>query len=135
MPNRRRSIILISTNFLRENYANKNLGAGMKLLGWPEVLIILVILLFVFGPKKLPQIAKELGKAFQEFRVASSGITEAVVPPTTPKKGGKEREALISIAEKMGIDTEGKTIEQVINEIEMNAENNGEADLKTVKDV
>ena len=108
----------------------------MNLLGWPEVLIILVILLFVFGPKKLPQIAKELGKAFQEFKVASSSITEAVVPPTTtPKKGGKEREALISIAEKMGIDTEGKTIAQVINEIEMNAENNEESDLKTVKDV
>ena len=105
------------------------------MLGWPEVLLIFVVLLFVFGPKKLPQLAKDLGKAWQEFKLASSGITEAVVPPTTPKRGGKEREVLVSIAAKMGIDTRGKTIEQVITEIEMNTENNGEADLKTAKEV
>lgn len=105
------------------------------MLGWPEVLIILVILLFVFGPKKLPQLARDLGKAWQEFQEASSGITEAITTPTTPKSGGKERAALVSIAAKMGINTEGKTFEQLINELEINVKSKGEANLNTVKEV
>jgi sec-independent protein translocase protein TatA len=128
-------IILFNTSFLREKNVIGRLEEGIKLLGWPEVLLIFVVLLFIFGPKKLPQLAKDLGKAWQEFKAASSGITEAVVSPTTLKSEGTERKALVNIAEKMGIDTKGKTIEQVINDIEMNAENKGEADLKTAKEV
>jgi len=105
------------------------------LLGWPEVLIILVVLLFVFGPKKLPQIAKDLGKAFQEFREASTGLTKSIESPIVPNRGRKERDGLISIASKMGIDTEGKSIDQLITEIEKNTENKDEANLKTVEDI
>ena len=103
------------------------------MLGWPEVLIILVVLLFVFGPTKLPQIARDLGKAFQEFRAASSEITKTVVPPTTTKSGGKDRAGLKRIATKMGLDTEGKTINQLIDEIEKNTEKVS-TDLETVED-
>jgi sec-independent protein translocase protein TatA len=40
----------------------------MPSLGPAEVLVILVIALLVFGPNKLPEVAKQAGKAFQELR-------------------------------------------------------------------
>ncbi len=41
-------------------------------LGWPEVLLVLAIVLIVFGAGKLPQVASQLGKGIREFRKASS---------------------------------------------------------------
>lgn len=40
-------------------------------LGMPEVVLILVIALIVFGPRKLPELGKSLGQAMQQFRRAS----------------------------------------------------------------
>ncbi|MDF9407331.1 MAG: Sec-independent protein translocase protein TatAd [Pelotomaculum sp. PtaB.Bin013] len=40
-------------------------------LGMSEILLILVIALVVFGPRKLPEIGKSLGKTINEFRRAS----------------------------------------------------------------
>lgn len=37
-------------------------------LGFPEILVILVILFFLFGAKKLPQIGESLGKTVRELR-------------------------------------------------------------------
>ena len=37
-------------------------------VGFPELLMIFIVVLLVFGPKKLPEFAKLLGKAIREFR-------------------------------------------------------------------
>jgi sec-independent protein translocase protein TatA len=42
----------------------------MGLIGLPEMLLILVVALFFFGPDKLPEIARSLGKATGEFKKA-----------------------------------------------------------------
>ena len=47
-------------------------------LGIPELILILVIALVVFGPKKLPEISKALGKSIKEFRNSTSDITDTV---------------------------------------------------------
>ncbi|NIN66625.1 MAG: twin-arginine translocase TatA/TatE family subunit [Anaerolineae bacterium] len=47
---------------------------GLPSLGLPELLIILVIILLVFGAGKLPEIARGLGKAVGDFRRASQGL-------------------------------------------------------------
>ena len=39
-----------------------------------EILFVLAILLLIFGPKKLPELARELGEAVYEFKKASTGI-------------------------------------------------------------
>lgn len=48
--------------------------AGLPSLGAPELFIILVIVLIVFGAGRLPQIARGLGQAVGEFRRASRGL-------------------------------------------------------------
>ena len=45
-------------------------------IGIPELVLILVIALVIFGPKKLPEISKALGKSVKEFRNSTSEITE-----------------------------------------------------------
>ena len=43
-------------------------------IGMPELLIIFVIALIVFGPRKLPQLGKSLGKSLAEFKRASNDL-------------------------------------------------------------
>ena len=45
-------------------------------LGLPELLIIGVIALLVFGPKRLPDLAKNLGKGIRDFKKALEGDSE-----------------------------------------------------------
>ncbi len=44
-------------------------------IGMGEVILILLIVLMVFGPGKLPEVARGLGKAVHEFRKYSSALT------------------------------------------------------------
>ena len=37
-------------------------------VGFPELILVFIVVLLVFGPKKLPEFAKLLGKALHEFR-------------------------------------------------------------------
>ncbi|MBN1484445.1 MAG: twin-arginine translocase TatA/TatE family subunit [Chloroflexia bacterium] len=36
--------------------------------GWPEILLLLLIALLIFGPSKLPELAKAIGKTIRELR-------------------------------------------------------------------
>jgi Tat protein translocase TatB subunit len=45
-------------------------------IGMPELLVILVVALVVLGPKRLPEVARALGKGLAEFRRATSDIND-----------------------------------------------------------
>jgi Tat protein translocase TatB subunit len=47
-------------------------------LGGPELLLIFVIALIVFGPRKLPEIGKSVGKMLAEFRKASNDFKRTI---------------------------------------------------------
>jgi TatA/E family protein of Tat protein translocase len=47
-------------------------------IGMPEMLLILAIALIVIGPKKLPDLAKSLGRAFGEFKRATNEMKESL---------------------------------------------------------
>jgi len=47
-------------------------------IGPQELLVILVLVLLLFGGKKLPELARGLGKGIKEFRKASSSIEDEV---------------------------------------------------------
>ncbi len=46
--------------------------------GLPELGVILLIALIIFGPSKLPQIGKSIGKALREFRESSTEVGKAI---------------------------------------------------------
>jgi TatA/E family protein of Tat protein translocase len=48
------------------------------MLAGPDLLVILAIVLLVFGPKKLPDIAKTIGKAMGEFKKATEELKESI---------------------------------------------------------
>jgi len=47
-------------------------------IGMPEMILILAIALIVIGPKKLPDLAKSLGRAMNEFKKATREIKESM---------------------------------------------------------
>ncbi len=47
-------------------------------MGWPEITIVIVIFILLFGAKKLPELARGVGKSIKEFKKATSGIEEEV---------------------------------------------------------
>lgn len=63
-------------------------------LGFPELIFILVLALLIFGPKRLPEIGRTIGKGMAEFRKASTdlkrtintelALDEPAVPPVRP---------------------------------------------------
>jgi sec-independent protein translocase protein TatA len=46
----------------------------MGSLGFPELIVIFVIALIIFGPRKLPEIGRSLGKSLAEFKKASNDL-------------------------------------------------------------
>ena len=55
-------------------------------LGGGEIILILFIILLLFGAKKLPELAKGLGKGINEFKKASNDIKEEVEKAVTEEK-------------------------------------------------
>lgn len=60
----------------------------MPSVGFGEIIVILIVALLVFGPKKLPEIGRALGRAGREFRKATSDLTAEFEadeePPSVP---------------------------------------------------
>jgi len=54
------------------------MNTALAFLGTPEIVIICVAVLLIFGPKKIPQLARSLGKAKREFNEAKSAFNDAV---------------------------------------------------------
>ena len=62
--------------FARLDWSNRGVMFGT--LGGPELLLIFVIALIVFGPRKLPEIGKSVGKMMAEFRKASNDFKQTI---------------------------------------------------------
>jgi len=50
-------------------------------IGVPELILILIVGLVVFGPGKLPEIARSVGKGVREFKKATSAFSQAINAP------------------------------------------------------
>ncbi|HVP28892.1 MAG TPA: twin-arginine translocase TatA/TatE family subunit [Myxococcota bacterium] len=53
-------------------------------IGMPELLLILVVALLIFGPNRLPELARSIGKGLAEFRRASNELRDQVMNPPEP---------------------------------------------------
>jgi sec-independent protein translocase protein TatA len=50
-------------------------------LGWPELLLILAVLLLLFGARKLPDMARSLGRSTKEFKAGLKDEVDETSPP------------------------------------------------------
>lgn len=50
-------------------------------IGMPELLIIMAVALLILGPKKLPELARSLGRGMAEFRRASTELQKTIATP------------------------------------------------------
>ena len=74
-------------------------------VGIPELLILLAILVLIFGPKRIPQAARSLGRSLKNFRDSVSGEEKAELP-----EGEAEKAAPVAKATEESATTgEGKT--------------------------
>ena len=60
-------------------------------LGMPELLIIGVVALIVFGPRKLPELGRSLGKSLQEFRRATNELKHTLDEEISIEERKEER--------------------------------------------
>ncbi len=62
-------------------------------IGLPELIVIMVVALLVVGPSKLPDLARSLGKTFQEFKRMADDVKETLEDETTDVKDSSEQQA------------------------------------------
>jgi sec-independent protein translocase protein TatA len=97
----------------------KRNGRQMALAGWEWIVIAgVIIIFFLWGPKKIPDLARAIGRARGEFEKASKEEPESVGVKPAPTSADN---ALIDTARKLGISTEGKTIDEIAREIALRA--------------
>lgn len=67
-------------------------------IGIPELILILIIGLVVFGPGKLPDVGRAVGKSLNEFKKATSGIADNDPPKSSPPELPAEEKKAASVA-------------------------------------
>ena len=56
-------------------------------IGFGELLLIVAVILIFFGPKKIPEFARSLGKGIAEFKRAMREVQSELTKPDSPSQG------------------------------------------------
>ncbi len=86
---------------------------GMEMV----IVVAIVAIIFIWGPQKIPEIAGAIGRARKEYEKASREVVSSVTAPETPSPQKNADDLLMDKAKQFGISTEGKSREQILNEI------------------
>jgi len=76
----------------------------MGSLGWQEIIIIFVLALIIFGPRKLPELGKTIGKGLAEFKRASNELKQ-------------------TWEDEVRLDKEKEAVSEIINDVKKDASN------------
>ena len=61
-------------------------------LGWPEIIVIALIVLLLFGGKKIPELMRGIGKGIRSFKEGMNDVKEEINEPVEPTENGKQEE-------------------------------------------
>ncbi len=87
----------------------------MAVVGWEIILVgIIVLVLFIWGPQKIPEMARSIGRARREFEEASKNVTQRV---STLVVENAATDSLTDVAHKLGIRTLEKTEREISDEV------------------
>ncbi|TDA27741.1 MAG: twin-arginine translocase TatA/TatE family subunit [Archaeoglobi archaeon] len=89
------------------------------MLGTQELILIIVVVLLLFGASKIPELARNLGRGVAEFKKAQKEAEMELRDLEKDLKASKEekRKKLEKIAKDLGINPEGKSDEELLEEI------------------
>ncbi len=91
------------------------------MLGTPEIILIVLVVIVLFGASKIPELARSLGKATGEFKKGKQDIENELNEIARPDKEIRtpvQSSKIIKMAKDLGIATEGKSDEQMLDEIQ-----------------
>ena len=71
-------------------------------IGGPELLVIFVVALLIFGPRKLPELGRAIGKGMAEFRRAASDLRETLDAEVSRSQTAAPRASLPTPTEPSG---------------------------------
>jgi sec-independent protein translocase protein TatB len=63
-------------------------------LGWPEAMVMLMLALFVFGPDRLPGLARDAGRTLRKLRVYAKSMSEDLKAELGPEVGALDLRSL-----------------------------------------
>lgn len=89
-------------------------------LGVPEFMLILGVALLLFGPNKLPELARALGQATQKYKEGLAEAKGAIFEEPHGSRSSEDRE-IIAAAEEMGIPTKNRSIEEIAEDLIANS--------------
>ena len=81
------------------------------------IILILAVVVLIFGASRIPQLARSLGQARREFEKGSKGDTASVSQAMPTASAASPDDPLVQAAQREGIDTQGKTKEQIASEL------------------
>lgn len=90
----------------------------MAIVGYEWLIVVgILVVVFLWGPQKLPELARSIGLAKKEFEKAAKEATTTATGSTGSTGQAASPDALIVAAKELGISTEGKTKEEIAKEI------------------
>ncbi len=61
------------------------------MIGWSELCVIFLVVLLLFGAKRIPEVARSLGRASREFKNARDGIQDELNKSVDPDDSDREK--------------------------------------------
>jgi sec-independent protein translocase protein TatA len=82
-----------------------------------ELMILLIVLLLIFGAKRLPEMGRSLGKGMREFKDSVTGVEEAVstTPTTTPTPTRVELPSATPVDDKPSDESEARAERETVS--------------------
>ena len=92
-----------------------------------EFIVILIVGLIVFGPSKLPEVGRAIGKGLKEFRKAQAALSQTLNEPLEPEKKPPEEKKSVTADDVINLAKESPIVKENHNEKVFNGNPNNVA--------